>query len=468
MAPGRPSPVNRISNGNGRAANGHSANGHSANGHTGNGYTTNGNHPRRRRLDQRQSAEIHSLPEYLYSAYSRLSYMGAYGRELSLLVDADSGDEITFRRFQSDASMLARNLETWHGIAAGDTVAILSISNIDIPIVSVAAWTARASIVVLSPDLPENELREMLVQRLPRVMFVSQALLERAQQILAGIASGGVVRIIAIDSEDVHRGGDTAVWNIRDLYTRGSNQSTPGERQMLTLNEAQELTAVVYFNHQPVDGDSVAVSINDMSHYGVISYYTSSLRRSPSLPDTRASARQPTSTSNRPQTPMSRLMPTHTEPTTAVDYTPSIAFTVLRMHRAYRLHRVLFDMFCRGARYIVAHVFDPPQFISLVNQYELTCAELTFAEIKQFVDYLLVYCAPRSSTDSADSASYDASTPLLGSELADMLNTLRFIYAESDRAELELGPDLARLLPGASIVRTRFGTYIEPPVRSRT
>ncbi|KAJ1793005.1 hypothetical protein LPJ62_000511 [Coemansia sp. RSA 2167] len=452
MAPGRPSPVNRISNGNGRAANGHS-----------NGRATNGNHPRRRRLDQRQSAEIYGLPEYLYNAYSRLSYMGAYGRELSLLVDADTGDEITFRQFQSDASTLARNLETWHGVAPHDTVAILSISNIDIPIVSVAAWTARASIVVLPPDLPVNELRAMLVQRLPRVMFVSQALVERAQQVLAGIASGEGVRIITIDSED---GGDTGVWNIRDLYTRGSNQSTPGERQMLSFDEAQELTAVVYFNHQPADGEEVTVTTNDMSHYGVISYCTSSLRRSPSLPDTRASARQPTSTSSRPQTPVSQRVPIHTEPTAALDYTPSIAFTVLRMHRAYRLHRVLFDMFCRGARYIVAHVFDPPQFIIVVSQYELTCAELTFAEIKLVVDYLHSFAAPRSSSDLTDSASYDA--PSLGSELMDMLSTLRFIYTESDRAELELGPDLAQLLPNASIIRTRFGTYIEPPVRPRT
>ncbi|KAJ2498162.1 hypothetical protein GGH96_004532 [Coemansia sp. RSA 1972] len=447
MAPGRPLPVTRISNGNGRAANRHS---------------TNGNHSRRRRLDQRQSTEIYGLPEYLYSAYSRLSYMGAYGRELSLLVDADTGDEITFRQVQSDASTLARNLETWHGVAAGDTVAILSISNIDIPIVSVAAWTARASIVVLPPDLPTNELRAMLVQRLPRVMFVSHALVERAQQVLAGVASGAGVRIITIDSED---GGGADVWNIRDLYTRGSNQSTPGERQMLTLNEAHELTAVVYFNHQPGEGEEIAVTTNDMSHYGVISYYTSSLRRSPSLPDTRAAARRPTSTSNRPQTPVSQRVATHTEPAAALDYTPSIAFTVLRMHRAYRLHRVLFDMFCRGARYIVAHAFDPLQFIRVVSQYELMCAELTFAEIKMLADYLHSLDAPRTS-DLTYGALFDA--PSIGSELMDMLSTLRFIYTESDRAELELGPDLAQLLPNASIVRTRFGTYIEPPVRSRT
>ncbi|KAJ2826369.1 hypothetical protein IWW50_002388, partial [Coemansia erecta] len=236
---------------------------------------------------------------------------------------------------------------------------------------------------------------------------------------------------------------------------------------------AQELTAIIYFTHQPSDGDSLTVVPNIMSHYEIISLYRNSLRRSPSLPNTRSFVRQAASTSSRPQTPMARAMPVRPQESNmaALDHTPDIAFAVLRMHRAYRLHRVVFDIFCRGARYLVAHTFDPAQFAHLVGQYELTSAEMTFAEIDRFVSYMQTHTVPRSSSsDSAASGqpeyaiSSTSSMSLLSPELADMLSTLRFIYTESPRAEPELGLELARLLPGAHIVRTRFGSYVEPPV----
>ncbi|KAI9480080.1 hypothetical protein LPJ78_002395 [Coemansia sp. RSA 989] len=444
MAPGRPSPIT------------HFANGHAA----------NGRHQRRRRLDRQQPAEIHGLPEYLYNAYMQLAFTGAYGRELPLLIDADSGEEITYRSFQQSAAVLSRNLELQCGLEAYDTVAILAFSNIDIPIATVAAWNVRANVVVLPPEAPVGELQAMLVQHMPRVIFVSSGLLDRAQQLLSGLSNSRRVRIVLLDIDSSTAPNDMPP-SIHQLYTSNLNEA-PIERQPLSLNEAQELTAVIYFNHQVGEDGTTLVDANSMSHYSVISFYNSSLRRSPSLPSTASRPANPES--NRPQTPVSPTSRANLIQA-SLDHTPDIAFTVLRMHRAYRLHRVLFDMFCRGARYIVAHSFDPAQFVSLVDQYELLFAELTFAEIAQLVAFMQTRTVPRLSLESeADSqvSVSQATASSLDPELSDTLASLRIIYTESDRAELELGAEISRLLPNATIVRTRFGSYVESPVRSRT
>ncbi|KAJ2454117.1 hypothetical protein EV183_001719 [Coemansia sp. RSA 2336] len=444
MAPGRPLPI----------------------AHFANGHATNGRHQRRRRLDRRQPAEIHGLPEYLYNAYMRLAFTGAYGRELPLLIDADSGEEITYRSFQQSAAVLSRNLELQCALEAYDTVAILAFSNIDIPIATVAAWNARANVVVLPPEAPVDELQAMLAQHMPRVVFVSSLLLARARQLLSGLANSRSVRIVLLDIDSTADASNTPL-TIHQLYTSNVDEA-PVERPPLSLNEAQELTAVIYFNHHVGEDGATLVDANSMSHYSVISFYNSSLRRSPSLPSTASRPANPEA--NRPQTPVSptsRANPAQT----SLDHAPDIAFTVLRMHRAYRLHRVLFDMFCRGARYIVAHSFDPARFAGLVGQYEMLFAELTFAEIAQLVAFLQTRIMHRLSLESeADSQASvsQATASSLDPELSDMLATLRIIYTESDRAELELGAELSQLLPNATIVRTRFGSYVESPVRSRT
>ncbi|KAJ1840610.1 hypothetical protein LPJ70_004576 [Coemansia sp. RSA 2708] len=163
-------------------------------------------------------------------------------------------------------------------------------------------------------------------------------------------------------------------------------------------------------------------------------------------------------------------MPRAAESTVAAPAnTPDIAYTVLRMHRAYRLHRVLFDMFCRGARYVVARSFHPADFAARVSQYRLKYAELTYAETSQLIEYLQSYLVRRASSgseaESQSSAYAISSTSSLDSGLADMLASLRCIYVESARATTELGPELTRLLPDAIILRTRFGSYVDPPVR---
>ncbi|KAJ2319020.1 hypothetical protein IWW51_000560 [Coemansia sp. RSA 2702] len=469
MAPGRPSPVHR-------ATNGHS---------NGNGYATNGQQQRRRRRlnqQQQQPTEIKGLPEYLYDAHAQLAYTGAYGHALPLLIDASNGDQITCRRFRRHALVLARNLEMQCGVAAGDTIAILAHSNIDIPIITIAAWSARASIVVLPADASQGELQAMLLRHLPRVLFVSETLLEQARLLLAGISNAESVQAVAFDFDNhideelperlrqLSVSWDRTIWSIRDLYSSDSDR-LPAEPQPLSLNEAQELTAIIYFTHHMGEDGSVTVDATDMSHYSVVSFYTSSLRRSPSLPGISSSSRQPTADSNRPQTPMSRPnMPRAAESTIAAPAnTPDIAYTVLRMHRAYRLHRVLFDMFCRGARYVVARSFHPADFAARVSQYRLKYAELTYAETSQLIEYLQSYLVRRASSESEaelqSSAYAISSTSSLDSGLADMLASLRCIYVESARATTELGPELTRLLPDAIILRTRFGSYVDPPVR---
>ncbi|KAJ2850032.1 hypothetical protein IWW36_002217 [Coemansia brasiliensis] len=454
MAPGRPSPISHFTN----------------------GHTANGRHQRRRRLDRQQPAEIYGLPEYLYNAYTHLAYTGAYGRELPLLIDAGNGEEITYRSFQQCAAVLSRNLELQCSLEAYDTVAILALSNIDIPIVTVAAWNVRANVVVLPPEASIDELQAMLVQHMPRVIFVSTVLLDQAQQLLSGLSNSRRVQIVLFDIGSNANSYQSPINNmppllaIHQLYISNLDE-VPSERQPLSFNEAQELTAVIYFNHQIGEDGTILVDANSMSHYSVISFYNSSLRRSPSLPSTGSASRPARSEPNRPQTPISPTSRLNIAES-SLDHTPDIAFTVLRMHRAYRLHRVLFDMFCRGARYIVAHSFDPAQFVNLVDQYALLYAELTFAEIAQFVGFMQTHMMHRlsseSEADSQVSVSQATVSSLLDPELSDMLATLRIIYTESDRAELELGAEVSRLLPNAIIVRTRFGSYVESPVRSRT
>ncbi|KAJ2784197.1 hypothetical protein H4R18_001252 [Coemansia javaensis] len=461
---------------------------------------------RRRRLQaddddddghRQQDAEAHGLPEYLRERHARLGH----GPGLPLLIDAETGHTFTFSAIYRCAAALAENLCTRLEASAGDSIAILSESNVNIPIVTIAAWMARISVVVLPPDVSEGELRELVVQtHLPRVLFVSRALLAIGQQALGGFvsrASGGAQpHFVVLDAADGSGrssidaagsgGGAAAVWGIQSMYTPYPPGAPVPEAPPFSRSEAEARTAAIYF-HYPRDGSRTPVDPSHLSHANVIAQYSSSLRRSPSLPSRQSPpARGSAGQLVRPSTPH---VPHQRSPVRRPgnnsnsphddsgggggggvgggeegeeeDNVHGVAFVVLRMHWAYRLHRTVLNIFCLGARYVVARSFDPPVFARAVRRYSIVCAELTFAEIDALLDHLALLAAeaPQQQQDSAAAADASSTTDDA------LLSTLRFVFTESLQAETELAPRMARLLPRVSIVRTRLGSYVEPPAR---
>ncbi|KAJ1729773.1 hypothetical protein LPJ61_003362 [Coemansia biformis] len=378
---------------------------------------------------------------------------------MPLLIDAQTGHALSFDDVRQDAAALAESLSTRFGVGSGDSIAVLAHANVDIPIVAIAAWTVCASVVVLPPEVPTDELRETLAQQhLPQVFFVSREFLPATRQVVDGIvlhAPGSEPpHFVVFDAEDGdsalrddNRLGARAALDIRSLYYMHPGDLPPG-RPPLSRSESEDATAVIYFHyHQASNGTTVTPS--HMSHRNIIDQYNSSLRRSPSLPSRQSPPAQRSATPpDRPATP-------HTQPWRSTarfldadagtgDHTQVLAFAALRMHWAYRLHRTVLNIFCLGAHYVVAPSFSPLQFIAAVDRYSIACAELTFAEIEWLLDYL----------------------QQTRSESAGLLAPLRLVYTESDRAEAELAPRFAWLLPRVSIVHTRFGSYVEPLSRS--
>ncbi|KAJ2549823.1 hypothetical protein EV175_004300, partial [Coemansia sp. RSA 1933] len=206
-------------------------------------------------------------------------------------------------------------------------------------------------------------------------------------------------------------------------------------------------------------------------HENVISHYNNSLRRSPSLPDTTVYSYS-SSTTPRSQTSVSRTPSAYgVEPFSRLgdDGLPaspnSVAYSVLRMNQAYRLHRIIFDIFCRGASYLVAPSFEPAEFVALVERYAIQYAELTFTATQSLVDYLQTHSFDQPSEAPSDQVE---EVPAQPGSIGDMLDTLRFIYTETERSQTELAPALSRLLPRVEIVRTRFGSYVESPINPRS
>ncbi|KAJ2612225.1 hypothetical protein H4S08_002800 [Coemansia sp. RSA 1365] len=440
MAPGRSSPLRRTTN----QSNGHSL--------------LNGDY-HERRWRQREPSIVHGLPEYLYQAYSQLEYPEEYYHELPLLIDAESGREITHETLHMCVTVLADNLVTRFGVAVGESIAILAVPNIDVPIVAIAAWVGRVGIAVLPHNIPTNELRHILSQQhMARVYFVSRELLPLLQQLLVDLTQHVVDsephHIVVLDSDqnaviNETSSGDT-IWNIHDLYHPHPGH-IPLERPHLSYQEAQEYTSVIYYNHGEDALGQPTITPTALSHDNLITLYNNMLRRSQSLPNTSPHSAHSVAELGRPQTPIAQR--DDDLATGGTRRATGIAFSVLRMHQAYRLHRPIFDMFCRGARYLVAHSFDPFRFTKLVDSYVIHYAELTFDEISLLIGYLHGLNAERPVFSTG--------------EAVDMLSPLRIIYTESERAESELASVLFRLLPNVIIACTRFGSYIEQPSGSR-
>ncbi|KAJ1799423.1 hypothetical protein LPJ59_001841 [Coemansia sp. RSA 2399] len=407
-----------------------------------------------------------------------------------LLIDAHTGTEITYALFRLRAATLATSLAARNHVSTDDTVAILVASNINVPIVATAAWILGATVVVLSPQLRTDELYALLSQQpSPRSFFVSRELLGTAAHLITDLGllnSESRPHIIVFDahdddsefqasSEQQVAGIRGSIWGLEDLYISRPGEY-PMERPPLTLSEAQERTAIIYYSHIVEADNQYDVVPIRLFHENVISHYNNSLRRSPSLPDTTVYSYS-SSTTPRSQTPISRTPSAYgAEPFARLEddgvaASPSpIAYSVLRMNQAYRLHRIVFDIFCRGASYIVAPSFEPAEFVSLIDKYAIQYAELTFTATQRFVDYLQMHSLDQPLPHAADEV--HERSALAGqldetASIGGMLSTLRFIYTETDRSQTELAPALARLLPQVEVVRTRFGSYVESPIAPR-
>ncbi|KAJ2233114.1 hypothetical protein H4R99_005497 [Coemansia sp. RSA 1722] len=225
-------------------------------------------------------------------------------------------------------------------------------------------------------------------------------------------------------------------WTMDELY-----ESPEGGMQLqrpnLTYEQAQEITAVIYFHHY-TDGSGLRqIQLSEMSHANVIELYQTSLRDSPSTPTISRYFRFPSSRDpSLPRGSADRSYQTESGLETA--------YTVFRMHRAYRLHATVMDIFCRGAMYVVSQLFRPEEFMRAISRYGLHKAELTYQEIKQLVEYI-------EDREGPSTANW-----------IDLLKTLRFVYTESDGAATEFGSRLHAQLPDIKIVRTRFGSYVDP------
>ncbi|KAJ2798805.1 hypothetical protein H4R20_004686, partial [Coemansia guatemalensis] len=322
MAPGRPSPLRRTPN----QGNGHS-------------FSNGRRHERQRR--QRRPSNVYGLPEYLYQAHARLDYPEEYYRELPLLIDAENGREITHEDLHTCASVLAENLEARFGIAPGESVAIMAIPSVDVPIAIIAAWIARVGVAVLPQNIPTDEIRHILSQQhMVRVYFVSRELLPLLQRLLADltqhVADSEPHQIVVLDSDQSAVINETsssgAIWNVHDLYYLHPGQM-PLERPHLSYQEAQEHTSIIYYNHGEDSLGQLTITPTALSHDNLITLYNNMLRRSPSLPSTAPQSARPAADAiSRPQTPVAQRVG---DSTTSASRRPSeIAFSVLRMHQA--------------------------------------------------------------------------------------------------------------------------------------
>ncbi|KAJ2491944.1 hypothetical protein IWW47_005004 [Coemansia sp. RSA 2052] len=216
---------------------------------------------------------------------------------------------------------------------------------------------------------------------------------------------------------------------LQDLYSARRGEA-PFGREPLTLNGAQDHIAVIYSQFtRSNSGRITGATTVPMSHATVINHYYNSQQQEP-LPNRRARR-----------------------------YT--LVYSVLRFHYAYQLHRIIFNIFSRGGAYLVASSFDPAEFVVLVHDYQLECAELTSSEIRHLIEFL----GARDLNERHGPPSGQAPSPSRNLSIAEMLHPLRFIY--SDTQEPELARRLGELLPHVELVRARNCSYLEAFERPR-
>ncbi|KAJ2734358.1 hypothetical protein IW152_002367 [Coemansia sp. BCRC 34962] len=315
------------------------------------------------------------------------------------------------------------------GVSVGDTVAIYSTPNIDTLVVSAAAWIVGVSVFVIPPETNAEGLRSSITQlHTLRTLFVTQALLPTVAQAFAhrqpSLYQHPVV--VAIDAT-AQALTPPANFALQDLYALQSDEM-PLERDPFTQNEAQDHTAVIYsiFARNDV-GQETSADMTHLSHDAVINLYNEA---------------------NLQTLAPSSLLENRPLP---------LAYSVLRLHYAYHLHRIILDIFRRGGNYLVASAFDPAEFLALVHRYQLEHAELTTAELERLIAYLSTHNLDRRQVRPSNSR---PPGPLRGLSTAEMLGSLRFIYTASITPELV--QSLEELLPRVELVRARYGSYLDP------
>lgn len=432
------------------------------------------------RADEDDNEQFHGLPEFLYQQYEQNVDVRA-NRDRPLLVDAHTGWQITYYTFRDLASILATRLNSGLGLTVGSTVAICSDPNINIPVVCAASWEICASVVAFAPDSQPSEMSSLTSQtHVPSVIFITLSQLPVIRQMLTiiheqsfGAATPPHIVVFDVDTNDqIHphltdeERSASRFWALDELYSQNP-QDVPFERPPLDDHQAQEFIAIYYCSFHRDENNQM--DITSIYHVNAISLYQSqanNIRRSPSWPQlTSGIARPPP----QPQLPHSRPPSTRQTTIEAVQRRGirPLVYSVLQMHRPYRLHSIICDLFCRGAAYLIAEDFDPAEFVLLVSAYQLEAAELTFTEINHLIAYLNTQDMdqPVSVTELTAGVSADvtsiSSTPSLQS-LEEMLATIQTIYTDSREAESQLAPSLLRLLPHVQILCTRFGSYVEP------
>ncbi|KAJ1824913.1 hypothetical protein GGH91_000201 [Coemansia sp. RSA 2671] len=314
------------------------------------------------------------------------------------------------------------------GIRVGDTVAIYSTPNIDMLVVCAAAWLVGASVFAIAPETNAEGLRSSITQlHTLRTLFVTQALQPTVAQAFAHRQHLLYQRPVVVTTDATTQDPTPpANFTLHDLYTPRPDE-TPLERAPFTQNEAQDHTAVIYgvFTRNGVDQET-SIDMIHLSHNTAISSYDEANLQT--------------------QAPSSLL-----------EYRPlPLAYSVLRLHYAYYLHRIVLDIFRRGGSYLVASAFDPAEFVALVHRYQLEHAELTTTEIERLIAYLSAHRADQRQAPPSRSRPGS----LRSSSSAEMLGSLRFIYIASTTPELV--QDLEELLPHVELVRARYGSYLDP------
>ncbi|KAJ2113027.1 hypothetical protein IW146_004180 [Coemansia sp. RSA 922] len=374
----------------------------------------------RRRSSEPILTDFRGLPEHLYQAYERLPDF-SIAPDHPLLVDAKSGHKLTYAQFQSLASVLATSMIHRLAIRTGDTVAIYSTPNIDTPVVSAAAWLIGASVVAIPPETNAEEL-ELLITRFHalRALFVTQAQLPIVVQVFSPRQPFRYqYPIVVVVDATVQVPTPPVNVTLQDLYTAQPGE-VPYERSPLTRDEAQDHIAVVYSVFTRDEYGQIAVDTVDMSHDTIINHYNDTIQR-----------HAPSNLLQRRPLPL--------------------AYSVLRLHHAYSLHRIIFDIFRRGGNYVVASAFDPAEFVAVVHRYQLAHAEMVSANLQLLIEYLSAPDPTRNQSPPAGSRP----NPL---SIAEMLRPLRFIHIETYTPEQDLS--LNALLPGVELVRARFGSYL--------
>ncbi|KAJ1945813.1 hypothetical protein EC988_005669 [Linderina pennispora] len=300
-------------------------------------------HLRRHPSNIRQAARSTStgIPSYLFDSYERLFNDD---QPRPLLIDAATSRTFTYELLRSHCVWLATALHTHLYLGREQLVGVLAPSGIDLPVIALATWMAGGTLMPLVPEATAAELAVIVDQArsMPHTFFVTGSLAGKIVQLVAE-QSATLPNIVIIDDTPVEDSGGAPCFGLQELYRVGQELPPVSWEQWDRQRGVRDRSAIMYFQYHVLDDGEVDVTAAPVDHGSVINLYMA----------------------NRP-------------PTLRAD---SPAYSVLRMHSAFRTHIPLFDVLCSGAQYVIARTFDPGLFSQSVAQHGLLNAELTYNEI---------------------------------------------------------------------------------------